>query len=200
MGKRTCALLKGNAYTWTELLDKFNIEHKEYASAHVEWNKACLKRKLPKVEVVEWLDIEEYDERETIILPKENNITKRHKEFVWKRDIGNLKIGKCYVCSQPITDDNFETGHVVSRFNGGSNHVSNLRAVCLPCNRAMGTSNLEEFKKDFINSDINNFNEHLKNIEVTKEDVIEFFTLHKPDDANVKFFNKAIEILENCEE
>ncbi len=199
MGKRTCALLKGIPYTWTELLDKFNIEHKENASAHVEWNAACLKRKLPKVEVVGWIDIEEddeNDERETIILPK-SNLTKRHYQFVWSRDVGNSKSGKCYVCRRVITDDNFECGHVISVSNNGSNHVSNLRAVCLPCNRAMGTQNLEEFKKDF---DLENWNKDLYSIEITKEDVLQFLETNKPNDSSAKFFDRAIEMLEKCEE
>ncbi len=76
-------------------------------------------------------------------------ITKRQREFVWLRDIGNSKSGKCYVCNRTITDDNFEAGHIIAKYNGGSDNVKNLRAVCIPCNRSMATRNLEEFKKDF---------------------------------------------------
>lgn len=194
MGRRTCALYKGKIYTWIELLDKFGIEHVDGTSAHTEWNSACLHIKLPKIEVIYWDGVNKQsdNERETFIL-KNNNITKRHRQFVWNRDIGDSKSGKCYVCDNVITDDNFETSHVISKHNGGTNHVSNLRATCLPCNRAMGTTNLEDFKKDFI---VSQFNDYLKIIDVTKEDVIEFLETHKPNDENVKFFNKAIELLE----
>lgn len=195
MGRRTCALLKGKVYTWTELLDKFDIEHKENASAHAEWDAACLNRKLPTIKILYWDEVnkDKFNERETITLPK-SNLTKRHYQFVWNRDVGNSKSGKCYVCRRTITDDNFECGHVISVSNKGNNHVGNLRAVCLPCNRAMGTQNLEDFKKDF---DLEIWNKELYSLEITKEDVIQFLETHKPDDANAKFFDKAIELLED---
>ena len=202
MGKRTYALYKDKIYTWIDLLRKFKIKHQKNASAHVEWVAAyAISNKLPEVFVVDKegnileSDIEFHRKK---IEPKNENITKRHREFVWKRDVGNSKSGNCYVCNCIITDDNFETSHVKSKFNGGTNHVSNLRATCLPCNRAMGTTDLEEFKKDFIINDLKNFNEYLKNIDVTKDEVIEFFTLHKPGDGNVRFYNKAIELLSKC--
>jgi len=197
MGRRTCALYKDKIYSWIDLLRKFKIKHQKGVSAHIEWENAYSKmRKPPEIETIYWDEISKNNERKTFKLPK-NNLTKRHYQFVWNRDIGNSKSGKCYVCRRVVTDDNFECGHIISVSNNGSNHVNNLRAVCLPCNRAMGTQNLEDFKKDF---DIEIFNKELTLIKVTKEDVIKFLTTHKSNDVNIKFFNKAIELLENCQE
>lgn len=43
----------GTVLTWTELLDKYGIEHKEGQSAHREWDAAKIVRKdLPDIEVV----------------------------------------------------------------------------------------------------------------------------------------------------
>ncbi len=147
MGQRTYPQLpNGKILSWIGLLEKYNIEHTEGASAHVEWDSAVrYNKKLPNIIVVT-KDNNENDEGEEV---ESSRITKRHREFVWKRDIGDSKSGKCYVCSCTITDDNFETGHIIAKSEGGSNHVSNLKAICKPCNGAMGTMNLEYFKKDF---------------------------------------------------
>ncbi len=198
MGKRTYALYKEKVYSWIDLLRKFKIKHQKGASAHVEWNtEASTNKKLPFVEVVDkngncMFNVNEDSNRETFI-PKSNNITKRHRQYIWNRDIGDSKSGKCYVCGQTITDDNFECGHIISIYNKGGNHVSNLRTVCLPCNRSMGITNLEDFKKDFSTS---LYNDNIKYVSITKETVIQFLETHKPNDTNAMFFDKTIELLE----
>lgn len=168
-------LLNGEVLTWTSLLKKYKIHHSEGKSAHVEWNnEAKVNKKLPKIKVVtkNGINYEEFEDKNY-----ENNgslrITKRHKQFVWKRDVGDSKVGKCYVCNSIITDDNFETGHIIAKSKNGINHVSNLRAVCIPCNKAMGTSNLDDFKKDFEDSCSAhncNVNSKLSNKEIKKLD------------------------------
>ena len=194
MGERTYAFYKNKTYSWVDLLKKFKIKHQKGASAHVEWDNEVLENKklssFVKVIDKDGNYIKNNDKENVII--KNNNITKRHRQYVWNRDVGNSKIGKCYVCQQSIKDDNFECGHIISISNCGNNHVNNLRAVCLPCNRAMGTTNLEEFKKDFNTPQSN---DNLKSIDITKEDVINFLETHKPNDVNVMFFDKTIELL-----
>jgi len=215
MVSRTYAEYKGKIYKWNELLDKLNLDNDGCSSGRIQfYNQASAKQLenlkcLIKDESGEYVeicnsceelindckcDINVSNNTKSKEIPKNCNITKRHKEYVWKRDVGNSKSGKCYVCNCVITDDNFETGHVISKHNNGSNHVSNLRAVCIPCNRAMGTTNLEEFRNDFT---LKNFNKELYSMEVTKEDVIDFLETHKPYDANVIYFNKAIELLKS---
>lgn len=122
-----------------------------------------------------------------------SQIPKAVRDAVWMRDVGNSKSGKCYICPRVITDDNFEAGHIISKHNNGTDDYDNLRAVCIPCNRSMKSTNLEDYKEkhypNIIKSNVN---------EVTKEDAIQFLELHKPNDVNVKFFNKAIELLKKC--
>ena len=54
MGKRTYAQLpNGQILPWIELLDKYNLDHNEGASAHTEWNSYVkFKKGLPNVKVV----------------------------------------------------------------------------------------------------------------------------------------------------
>jgi mannitol-specific phosphotransferase system IIBC component len=150
MGQRTYPQLpNGKILSWIKLLDKYNIDHIEGASAHTEWDSAVRhNKKLPRVQVVV-KDNNDDNENENNENNVSSRITKRHRDFIWKRDIGDSKSGKCYICCSVITDDNFEIGHIIARSKNGTNHVSNLRAICIPCNKAMGTMNLEDFKKDF---------------------------------------------------
>lgn len=43
---------------------------------------------------------------------------------------------QCYLCGAPAT----EADHVIPVARGGTDHPDNLKPVCLPCNRAKGTS------------------------------------------------------------
>lgn len=120
-----------------------------------------------------------------------SQIPKAVRDAVWMRDIGNSKSGKCYICPRIITDDNFEAGHIISKYNGGTDDYDNLRAICIPCNRSMKSTNLEDYKEKHYPNNVSKLNSN----EITKEDVIQFLEIHKPNDANAKFFNKAIELL-----
>ena len=50
--------------------------------------------------------------------------------------------GKCQMCSDKITQDNFEADHITRHTDGGQTILSNGRALCITCNRSRGTSNL----------------------------------------------------------
>jgi hypothetical protein len=39
-------------------------------------------------------------------------------------------------------------GHVISRLNGGSDRLENLRPVCGPCNKGIGSKNMDDYKKE----------------------------------------------------
>ncbi len=75
------------------------------------------------------------------------NIPKSIKAQIWQIYNQNSKIGKCYVCDRPITDDNFDVGHNTAVANEGDNSIENLRPICRPCNSSMGTMKIEEFKR-----------------------------------------------------
>ncbi len=74
-------------------------------------------------------------------------VPKSIKAQIWQIYNQNSKIGKCYVCDRPITDDNFDVGHNIAVANEGNNNIENLRPICRPCNSSMRTESIEEFKR-----------------------------------------------------
>lgn len=77
---------------------------------------------------------------------KKKSIPKSVRNKVWTNCNGDHFASKCYVCRVKITVFNFECGHVIAEHNGGATSADNLKTICLPCNRSMGTRNLEEFR------------------------------------------------------
>jgi hypothetical protein len=73
-----------------------------------------------------------------------------------RRAVWNLRFGEsagegaCDCCGGRITQQAFECGHVVSRKRGGNDSVDNLRPVCGPCNRSMGTECMDAFKRTYF--------------------------------------------------
>lgn len=75
-------------------------------------------------------------------------INKKRRREVWeKRNGPSSTQGPCFVCQQNISIHDFECGHVESVFYGGGIGLSNLEPICRECNKAMGTENLEDYKK-----------------------------------------------------
>ena len=80
-------------------------------------------------------------------VPKRTNIPKSIRIQLWNLEIGKDKmIGKCNVCSEDISFNDFHAGHVVSVKNGGSDKLDNLKILCPNCNLSMSSCNLEEFR------------------------------------------------------
>lgn len=73
-------------------------------------------------------------------------IPRRLRQQVWERDHGRRKRGRCCCCGRAITSDWWECAHVVAERNGGPTVLDNLRCCCGPCNRRMGTQNLDDYK------------------------------------------------------
>lgn len=69
---------------------------------------------------------------------------------VWIRTCGRVFESTCSCCRfNTITVFNFHCAHIEAKSKGGSNHVSNLIAVCIDCNLSMGTQSLYDFKSLF---------------------------------------------------
>jgi len=78
---------------------------------------------------------------------KRKNIPKKVRDALWRRDCGNLIDSVCYVCNGRMSYSNFEAGHILSAKNGGTDDLSNLRAICMNCNRGMGAEHIEDYKE-----------------------------------------------------
>lgn len=78
---------------------------------------------------------------------RKKRLPKHVKDNVWnKTNNKNELLGLCYVCSNEITKDGFECGHIVSRKLGGSDNVDNMMAICKGCNLGMGIEHMEVYK------------------------------------------------------
>jgi hypothetical protein len=74
-------------------------------------------------------------------------VPKSLKNRLWDTTFGAAAgEGKCYVCNTTINSKTFEAGHVVAVAKGGPTTLTNLKCICSPCNKSMGTQNLEIFK------------------------------------------------------
>ncbi len=106
---------------------------------------------------------EENDDLQTI----QNHILKletRNKKHVpkllknqsWDVYIGKEKgVGNCFCCNTEIDSKHFECGHVIPISKGGPDTIENLRLICSLCNRSMGSKNMAEFMKKYLNKQFN---------------------------------------------
>lgn len=62
------------------------------------------------------------------------------KEYVSARDRW-----RCTYCARRVTRKNRHIDHSVSRVNGGTNHLNNLRLACAACNLLKGGLNSRQF-------------------------------------------------------
>lgn len=83
------------------------------------------------------------------VSPKKKPISSALRNEVWKKSNGNVMIGKCYACANPIEYHSFQAGHIIAEAKGGQTILSNLKPICARCNTSCGTQNLEEFKLQF---------------------------------------------------
>lgn len=83
----------------------------------------------------------------TISVPRKT-IPKKIREEVWRRDNVESISGKCYCCSQSLSAlGDWHAGHIIAQCKGGADTSDNLRVVCIPCNLAMGTENMDDFRR-----------------------------------------------------
>jgi hypothetical protein len=75
-------------------------------------------------------------------------IPKKIKEAVWEAQFGDSLNGECFCCRKTLRImDAWHAGHIVASCMGGTDTPDNLRAVCIECNLAMGSENMNDFKK-----------------------------------------------------
>ncbi len=81
---------------------------------------------------------------------KRKTIPKSVKIQLWEKYFGRKRAeGKCFVCPRKIHISQFEAGHSIPVSKNGSDKVSNLRPLCMLCNRSMGNQNLSDYKKRY---------------------------------------------------
>jgi hypothetical protein len=76
---------------------------------------------------------------------KRKTIPKPVRNAVWKKINTNCTEGLCICCENNVDIYNYECGHIISFYNGGSDSEYNLVPICGMCNKSMGTQNMNEF-------------------------------------------------------
>ncbi len=94
---------------------------------------------------------------------KRKNIPKTIKNMLWINTFGKDKsLGNCYICEKEIHITEFETGHIIPVSKGGSDDISNLKPLCSICNKSVGTDNLDDFKRSFLNEKKGIYSDEIK--------------------------------------
>jgi hypothetical protein len=75
-------------------------------------------------------------------------IPKQIRGTVWRNYFNTLD-GSCPLCSNSISIDDFECGHIISVKNGGSNYHDNLKPICGKCNKSMSSTNMDDYCKQY---------------------------------------------------
>jgi 5-methylcytosine-specific restriction endonuclease McrA len=74
-------------------------------------------------------------------------IPKKIKSSLWKKYYGEVYNSLCLICNDPISIENFEAGHIIAVAKGGTNHIDNLKPICIGCNRSMSDQDMNVFKE-----------------------------------------------------
>jgi len=91
-----------------------------------------------------------------IKIKNKKHVPKLLKNQSWDVYIGKEKgVGNCFCCNTEIDSKHFECGHVIPISKGGPDTIENLRPICSLCNRSMGSKNMAEFMKKYLNKQFN---------------------------------------------
>lgn len=90
---------------------------------------------------------------------KKRRIPKKVRDDLWDKYIGNtIAETSCIVCNNSqISSRNFDAGHIISEYNGGSEDSNNLLPICKGCNLSMGTTNMNEYVQKYYPDHYNKF-------------------------------------------
>ena len=51
-------------------------------------------------------------------------------------------------CTNKISKNNFEAGHIIAESKGGETTLDNLRPICKSCNSSMGSKSWSEYESE----------------------------------------------------
>ncbi len=94
--------------------------------------------------------------------PKRKKLPKDIRMMVWQKYNKSSMTGKCYCCGTPITYRDFDVGHNKAVSKYGKDNISNLRPICRPCNRGMGTGTIEAYKKKHFSKPVKKVKKRVK--------------------------------------
>jgi hypothetical protein len=80
-----------------------------------------------------------------------HSFTKKEREQVWKETYEDAKVGICSIsgCNCKLYLEKkygFQLGHIISKYNKGSDELANVKPICANCNQQMGIQNWSDFE------------------------------------------------------
>lgn len=58
------------------------------------------------------------------------HLWRKLRQYVFQRDLG-----RCQYCNSPVELNKCHIHHTLERNQGGTNHPSNLKVLCVPCHK-----------------------------------------------------------------
>jgi hypothetical protein len=106
----------------------------------------------------------------------------------WDKWIGSKQgLAPCFCCRiNEISKAQFECGHVMPDALGGLPTVENLRPICLPCNRSMGTIDMRQFCRTYYREELDIPYEGFDEISDIAAKAVEVKKVKPPKEAKVK--------------
>lgn len=118
--------------------------------------------------------------------PTRKPLGKPLRDTVWMKYMGNKVEGKCYCCKiRPIHYSDFQVGHNRAIAKGGSNQISNLRPICGPCNRGMGTKSIEWYRAKHFDVKPSSVPPKIKRIRKKSQNHQSSFSINLPKTRNI---------------
>lgn len=72
------------------------------------------------------------------------------KNVLWYKYFNNNITGKCCCCKiENISIGNFVCGYIISKCNGGTESVNNLKPICRLCKSSIKTMNMDDFMNKY---------------------------------------------------
>lgn len=117
-----------------------------------------------------------------ILTEKRRPIDKNTKDAVWIKYMGNKVEGKCCCCNiRTIHITDFQVGHNKAVARGGNDNIINLRPICGPCNRGMGTMSIDKYREKYFVGQSN------VSKKITKRELLESLPITKLEKLTDKF-------------
>lgn len=90
---------------------------------------------------------------------KRKKIPTKLKNDIWDKNVGYDIVSACCICCKNtiIKNRDFDAGHIKSIKNGGLDTFDNLLPICRGCNCSMGSTNMDQYIKEYYPNNYEDF-------------------------------------------
>lgn len=95
----------------------------------------------------------DFDESPTPVIKKRKTLPKSIRTQLWDKYFQQT-VGNCPLCTADMNVNSFQSSHIVSAANGGTDAITNLFPICVGCNLSMGSENMTSFVKRYYQKEM----------------------------------------------